>query len=81
MLGCSCAGLQTAPSFGNGLHSAFMQSASTALLDMPDAPGALFSMPRGFSKGFSLAPSMDQLMPNMDPLGMSLNDFLLGEAC
>lgn len=77
---CCVAGLQSAPSFCHGLRSAFMQSASTALPDMPEASGALFDIPKGFSKGFSLAPSMDQLMPNMDPLGMSLNDFLLGEA-
>ena len=77
---CCGAGLQSAPSFGHGLRSAFMQSASTALPEMPEASSALFDIPKGFSKGFSLAPSMDQLMPNMDPLGMSLNDFLLGEA-
>ena len=58
-----------------------MQSASTALPDAPAASAPLFDLPKGFSKGFSLAPSMDQLMPSFDPLGMSLNDFLLGEAC
>ena len=57
-----------------------MQSASTALPDVPESSGPLYDIPKGFSKGFSLAPSMDQLMPSMDPLGMSLNDFFLGEA-
>lgn len=73
--------MQPAPSFGHGMFSAFMQSASTALPEAPEASAPLFDIPKGFSRGFSLAPSMDQLMPNMEPLGMSLNDFLLGEAC
>ncbi len=76
------AGLHRAPSFGNGLRSAFMQCASTALPEAPvEVSAPLFEIPKGFSRGFSLAPSMDTLMPNIDPLDMSLNDFLLGEAC
>ena len=80
---CVCAtGLQSAGSFGNGLRSAFAQSASSAVPDLKAEPsGLLPDIPRGFSRGFTLAPSIDPLLLNLDPLGMPLSDFMLGEAC
>ena len=80
---CVCAaGLQSAGSFGNDLCSAFALSASTALADLKAEPsGLLPDIPQGFSQGFSLAPSIDPLLPNLDPLGLPLSDFMLGEAC
>ena len=75
------AGLQSAGSFGNGLRSAFAQSASAALDLKAEPSGLLPDIPQGFSQGFALAPSMDPLMPNLDSLGMPLCDFMLGEAC
>ena len=76
-----CAGLQSTGSFGNGLCSAFAQSASAALDLKAEPSGLLPDIPRGFSQGFALAPSIDPLMPNLDSLGMPLCDFMLGEAC
>ena len=53
------AGLQSAGSFGNGLRSAFAQSASAALDLKAEPSGLLPDIPRGFSQGFALAPSID----------------------
>ena len=75
------AGLQSAGSYGNNLSSAFAQSASTALDLKGEPSGLLPDIPRGFSQGFALAPSIDPLMPNLDSLGMPYCDFMLGEAC
>ena len=77
----SLAGLQSAGSYGAGLRSAFAQSASTALDLKAEPSGLLPDIPRGFSQGFALAPSIDPLMPNLDSLAMPLCDFMLGEAC
>ena len=76
------AGLQSAGSFGNAFRSAFAQSASMALPDLKAEPsGLLPDIPRGFSQGFSLVPSIDPILLNLDPLGLPLSDFMLGEAC
>ena len=59
--------------------------ASLQMLDMPMGSTAAWPASRGVSGlllGLGNAASIDQLLPNMDPLGgMTLNEFLLGEAC
>lgn len=60
-----------------------------AVLQMPDVPMNLGAQRAGSRAGSGVlllglgnAASLDQLLPPIDPhgLGMSLNDFLLGEA-
>lgn len=66
-------------------HGGAVPPASLQMLDMPMCSSAAWPASRGVSGlllGLGNAASIDQLLPNMDPLGgMSLNEFLLGEAC
>lgn len=73
MISFPFAGLQSAPSFGNGLTSAFTKRASHAFSDGPNAAGPFFDINEGSKADLGLSASMlESIVPSVSPLGLSL---------